>query len=225
MNILAWTLRHNNPHRLSFDIGSQLKSIIVDRIKILEPEIKMNKFQAETDRLLLRDLAPDDFAQIHEYAAMKEVVRYMEWGPNTEDDTRLFLEESIAANAKIPRLDFELAIVLKTENKIIGGGGIHVSNRANNEGWIGYCFNENYWGKGYATEMATAIVKFGFEELCLNRIFATTAPGNKGSQNVLSKLAMKHEGTMREHKLVRGKYRDTELFAVLRRDFQSSREP
>lgn len=185
----------------------------------------MSSFQIETERLLLRDLCIDDFAHIHEYAVMPEVVRFMEWGPNTKEDTRRFLEECMEANAKTPRLDYELAIVLKSENKIIGGGGIHVSNRANNEGWIGYCFNQNYWGKGYATEMATAIVQFGFELLDLNRIFATTAPGNRGSQNVLTKLKMKHEGCMREHKLVRGSYRDTELYAVLKQDFQSSREP
>lgn len=185
----------------------------------------MSKFQLQTKRLLLRDFEMEDFEQVHEYASQPEVSRYMEWGPNTADDTRRFLTESIALNSKDPRLDFELAVVLKSENRILGGGGIHVSSRANNEGWIGYCFNQDHWGKGYATEAALALVEYGFNHLKLNRIFATTAPGNKASQNVLQKVAMKHEGSMREHKLVRGVYRDTELFAVIKSDFQSSREP
>lgn len=206
-------------------MGSPLIFICTDERTILRLVIKVSKFHIETNRLLLRDLVIEDFNQVHEYAAMPEVVRYMEWGPNTKDDTRHFLQESIDLNSKSPRLDFELGVVLKSENRIIGGGGIHVSNRPNNEGWIGYCFNQAYWQKGYATEMAMALVKFGFEQLNLNRIFATTAPGNIGSQNVLAKTGMKHEGTMREHKLVRGAYRDTELFAVVKRDFQSSREP
>lgn len=182
----------------------------------------MNKFSLETKRLILRDLEPDDFACVHAYACQSEVVKYMEWGPNTESDTRNFLNESIALNSKNPRLDYELAIIFKEENKLIGGGGIHVSNRENNEGWIGYCYNQDYWGRGLATEAAQALIKFGFEHLELNRIFATTAPGNDGSQNVLKKIGMKHEGCMREHKLVRGAYRDTELFAVIKSDLRVS---
>ncbi len=181
----------------------------------------MNKFSLETERLILRDLQSDDFEAVHSYACQMEVVQFMEWGPNTEDDTKKFLAESIASNNKNPRVDFELGIVLKKENKLIGGGGIHVSNRENNEGWIGYCFNKNYWGNGYATEMAMALVNYGRLHLNLNRIFATTDPLNKGSQNVLQKVGMKHEGTMRQHKLVRGEYRDTELFALVASDFLS----
>lgn len=179
----------------------------------------MNTFRLETERLILRNLEPQDFDSVHAYASEPEVVKYMEWGPNTESDTRNFLNESIALNSKNPRLDYELAMILKEGNILVGGGGIHVSNRENNEGWIGYCYNKNYWGKGFATEAAQALVKFGFEELQLNRIFATTAPGNQGSQNVLKKVGMKHEGCMRQHKLVRGKYRDTELFAVIKTDY------
>jgi len=185
----------------------------------------MSKFELRTKRLLLRDLQMEDLPQLHSYACREEVVRFMEWGPNTEDDTKKFLEISIELNNKNPRLDYELAIVLESEDRILGGGGIHVSNRLNNEGWIGYCFHDHNWGKGYATEFANALVEFGFSELNLNRIFATTDPGNAASQHVLKKVAMKHEGTMREHKLVRGAYRDTELFAVVKKDFQSSREP
>ena len=169
----------------------------------------------QTKRLVLRDFNEDDWEAVHEYASDPEVVRYMEWGPNTEEETRNFIKRAISHQNEKPRRNFTLAIVLKSEGKLIGGCGIVVSDPENRQGYIGYCLNRNFWGRGYATEVAEALVKFGFERLNLHRIFATCDPKNLASARVLEKVGMKLEGHLREHKLAKGKWKDSLLYAIL----------
>jgi RimJ/RimL family protein N-acetyltransferase len=130
----------------------------------------------ETERLILREFREEDWKAVHEYASDLEVVRYMDWGPNTEEETRNFIRRAISQQNEKPRRNFTLAIVLKSENRLIGGCGIIISDPANQQGYIGYCLNRSFWSRGYATEDAKALVRFGFEKLNLHRIFATCDP-------------------------------------------------
>ncbi|MGH7447752.1 MAG: GNAT family N-acetyltransferase, partial [Longimicrobiales bacterium] len=63
----------------------------------------MKNVELRTQRLLLRELRADDFAAVHSYASDREVVRFMEWGPNTKADTRAFLQKAEAMAAARPR--------------------------------------------------------------------------------------------------------------------------
>ena len=173
-----------------------------------------------TRRLLLRDLKEADWRDVYEYASDLEVVRYMDWGPNTLEETKGFIKRALADRKQRPRHVYTLAIVSKSENKVIGSCGIHVSSPDNREGWLGYCFNRRYWGKGYATETTKALVDFGFEQLKLHRIFATCDPRNAGSARVLEKADMKREGYVREHKWAKGKWRDSLLYAILEHEWK-----
>lgn len=114
-----------------------------------------------------------------------------------------------------PRYDYELAVILKQNGILIGGCGIHITNIKNKEGSIGYCYDNKYWRNGYASETASAIIKFGFQELNLHRIFATCCPDNIGSAKVMEKIGMKKEGRLREHKLQKGKWRDSFIYSIL----------
>jgi RimJ/RimL family protein N-acetyltransferase len=168
-----------------------------------------------TERLLLRDFEEADWKAAHSYGSDPEVVRYMDWGPNTVEDTKQFIQRAIAHQKEQPRRTYTLAIVLKLENNLIGGCGIYVSNLENREGWIGYCLNRNFWKQGYATETAKALLKLGFTQLNLHRIFATCDPANIASAHVLEKIGMQREGHFREHKWAKGEWRDSLLYAIL----------
>ncbi len=172
---------------------------------------------------MLRDLSRDYWQAVHSYASDPEVVRYMDWGPNTEKETRNFIQRAIDNKEEQPRRNYTLAIVLKTEDKLIGGCGINVSNPDNREGWIGYGLNRNFWGKGYGTESAKALLKFGFEELNLHRIFATCKTENTASAHVLEKIGMKREGHLREHKWTKGRWHDSFLYAILEQEWNQQK--
>lgn len=168
-----------------------------------------------TERLLLRDLQSSDLEAVRKYSSDPEVVQYMDWGPNTDKDDKEFLERSKAARKETPRRNFTLAIVMKDTKRLIGSCGIHESNPADREGWIGYCLNRQYWGRGFGTETAKSLLDFGFDDLRLHRIFATCVPANTASAHVLEKAGMRLEGHFRQHRWVKGKWRDSLLYAIL----------
>ncbi|MCT4565741.1 MAG: GNAT family N-acetyltransferase [Maledivibacter sp.] len=172
----------------------------------------------ETSRLRLRDFIKEDWESIHIYASNKDVVKFMEWGPNTEEDTKNFISMAIYSQKQSPRDNYDLAVILKETGKLIGGGTINVYNRKNKDGLIGYCFNPNYWRMGYATELAEGLLHFGFKELKLHRIHATCDIKNIGSAKVLEKIGMKREGHLREHIWISDRWRDSYLYSILDRE-------
>jgi len=99
----------------------------------------------ETERLIIRELNEDDFKAIHIYASNHEVTMYLPFGPNSEIDTKLFLKKTIDCQIQNPRRDYELAVILKQNSILIGGCGIHITSINNNEGSIGYCYDNKYW--------------------------------------------------------------------------------
>lgn len=179
----------------------------------------MNKI--ETARLLLREFAEDDAEAVQEYASDPEVVTFMPWGPNTQDETRDFIARAIAARNEEPRMKHDFAIILKSTEVLIGGCGIYLTTKQNREGYIGYCTNRLFWGLGHATEVAEALIDYGFSELRLHRIFATCDPANIASARVLEKSGMQHEGRMRENEMLRGRWRDSSLYAVLEHEWKA----
>ena len=82
-----------------------------------------------TERLVLRDYVEGDWRAVHQYAADPEVVRFMDWGPNTEQQTRDFIARTIGQHQANPRRGYELAVVLKDGGRLIGGCGLRVRRR------------------------------------------------------------------------------------------------
>lgn len=159
---------------------------------------------------------------MHVYSSDPEVVRFMLWGPNTVEDTKAFIKRSIAFQQEQPRRNCNLAVILTAENRLIGSCGIYISNPDWREGYIGYVFNRNYWKKGYATETSKALLKFGFEQLSLHRIYAYCNPANTASAHVLEKSGMQLEGHFREHRWMKGRWVDTLQFAILDHEWKQS---
>ena len=173
----------------------------------------------QTKRLTIRDFEVADWEAVHSYGSECEVVQYLPFGPNSEEDTKNFVQKVIAFQRDEPRQDFHLAAILKAEKQLIGGCRIAVLDQLNRGGSIGYCFNRHFWGKGYATEAARALLDFGFEQLDLHRIFATCSSENIASARVLEKIGMRQEGYIREHEWIKGKWRDSLIYAILEHEW------
>jgi ribosomal-protein-alanine N-acetyltransferase len=174
--------------------------------------------ELHTERLHIREFEPTDEADIHEYASDPEVCRFMEWGPNTHEETRTFLARKLERMKNEPRTEFELAVVLMAERKVIGGVGIRIKSTKHREGDIGYVLGRRYWNRGIVTEASRAVLDYGFTQLKLHRIYATCDAENRGSARVMEKLGMRYEGRKRENAFEKGRWRDTVMYAILEDD-------
>lgn len=175
--------------------------------------------QLNNNKLLLREFAPEDWKDVHEYASMPEVSIYQTWGPNSPEQSRVFVEEAIAASEESPRKRFAFAVVLKESGIVIGSGELNIRSEANKNGEISYIIHPGYQGQGMGTEVALLLIQFGFSELNLHRIFGTCHPNNIASGKVLQKLGMKYEGRLRENMLIRDGWRDSNLYSILKEEW------
>ena len=171
------------------------------------------------NRVVLREMEEDDWVDVHKYASQEKVCQYQPWGPNTERESIDFVKQVIFDAEKKNRSRFVFAVILKGNGEMIGAGEINIRDYTNRIGEIAYIINPEYWGLGYATEIATVLISFGFAQLHFHRIFATCNPRNIGSSRVLEKVGMTMEGRIRESLLVKDGWRDSLIFGILKQEW------
>jgi ribosomal-protein-alanine N-acetyltransferase len=176
----------------------------------------MASVELSTTRLRLRDFELGDYQAVHAFATDLAVVSYVEWGPNTPEETQAFLREAITSADLSPRQRYALAVVVHSDaERLIGSIELRVVSFEHRRGEIGYVLAREWWGFGYATEAARRLLDFGFDQLGLHKISATCDPENRASVAVLTKIGMHQEGVLRDYVYVRGQWRDRLLFSVI----------
>jgi ribosomal-protein-alanine N-acetyltransferase len=170
----------------------------------------------ETKRLRVRPYSEADIPELLPLIGTREVaattLRIAH--PYTEQDARAFLELAKEAGK------MWLAITLLSDGRQIGGIGMRIEEQ-HRHAELGYWLGVPYWGQGYATEAGREMIRYGFEELDLHRIFATHFAHNPASGNILRKLGMRHEGCQREHLLKWGQFVDSEIYGLLRHEWEA----
>lgn len=145
-----------------------------------------------TDRLILRPFSMDDVSASYEMEQNPAVNKY------TGDGGVKSLEVMGQLISNVINVDYanygfgRMAIVSIEDNCFIGFAGLKYLADID-EVDLGYRLRQEYWGRGLATEASAACVKFGFEELGLDKIVAFVEPENVGSSRVLDKLGFQFE--------------------------------
>lgn len=153
------------------------------------------KIYQETERLQLREIHPIDVEGILKLDTDPEVHRYL---GNNPIKTK---EEALAAIQYI-RQQYQdngigrWAVINKSTNEFIGWSGLKLvkeeTNNHINYYDLGYRFQQEHWGKGYATETAIASLDYAFNNLKTNEVHAMVDCQNKGSNNVLQKVGLQY---------------------------------
>ncbi len=174
-----------------------------------------------TARLLLRPFTLDDVAAAAELAGEREIAEMIPNIPHpyTEEDAenwirthRPDLEEGKKINC---------AITLKSDGRLLGAISLGL-RKAHHAAEMGYWIGKPYWGRGYCTEAARELLRYGFEELELNRIEARHLTSNPASGRVMIKIGMTYEGILRELMFHRGKFRDLAVYSILRSEYPAA---
>lgn len=160
----------------------------------------------------LARFTPGDVDDVHAFASDPLVCAHTTWGPNTPEDTRDFV-----AQACRPVPGTVLHAVVR-DDRVIGSASVWTTSAADRCGEMGYVLHRDHWGRGYATLVARALLRIGFDELGLARVAATCAPANAASVRVLEKAGLVREGLLRGDRLVRGARRDSLVLARLSTD-------
>ena len=176
--------------------------------------------EIELERLYLRPYTLADANDVQNLAGDWEIAKTTLNVPHPYEDG--MAEEWI----KTHRKEFEkgnlvtLAITHHEEGYLIGTINIKLNQKFEN-GELGYWIGKRYWNNGYCTEAAKGMLKYGFEELKLNRIYATYLKRNPASGKVMKKLGMKYEGTLREHVKRWGEFDDLVYYGLLKEEYYS----
>lgn len=107
------------------------------------------------------------------------------------------------------------AVVDKVSDQLIGEVSLRIDRRSG-EAMLSYWIGEPYWGRGYGTEAASLIVRYGFEDLRLGRIRARYSPKNVASGRVLQKVGLRYEGRSRRFNTKLGMPEDLALYGLSR---------
>ena len=173
-----------------------------------------------TDRLRLREFVAADWQAVRAYQSDPRYLRFYQWEERSEADVRAFVQMFIGFQQEAPRRTFQLAITLPESGELIGNCGIRVRDPAARAADIGYELDPRFWGHGYATEAARAMLAYGFGPLDLHRITAECLAENTASAHVLEKIGMRREGHLRENIWMKGRWWDTLHYAILASEWQ-----
>jgi len=174
-----------------------------------------------TARLNLREFVRTDFRAVYAYSSDPRVTRYLFFGPRDEDNTADYLDGLLASQRERPRTRFELAVEEIASGRVIGACDLSLIER--NVVDLGYMLGIENWGKGYATEIALALVDAAFFDLRADRVISTVDINNGASIRVLEKIGMRWEAVFRKHRRAKNRWWDCHLFVLPREVWEATR--
>lgn len=180
--------------------------------------------QLETERLILRDFRDEDAQDLVEGLNNIDVTKWLSVVPfpYTLENARSFINYCKGESRKEPRINYDFAVILKSESKLIGCvslNNINYFHRIAPSG--GIWFNKNYHGKGYATEAFNKRIEFAFNQLELRKIENGYFKGNESFRKLQLKLGYKEEGIRVQHYRCRstGNIVDEVITGLLKNDW------
>ncbi len=148
----------------------------------------------ETPRLIIYSPSWGELDNMCALQADADVMQFIGQGVRSREEVTLGLEKALKHQEKY---GYSLGSVYeKNTGNFVGRAGlIHLSyDESQPDIEVGYALIKDAWNKGYATELAGALIHWGFKHLPVKRLVAVINPKNERSRHVLEKLKMKYVG-------------------------------
>jgi RimJ/RimL family protein N-acetyltransferase len=174
----------------------------------------------ETENLILRPLALSDAPEVQRLAGDAAIASTTLNVPHPYEDgmAEAWITSSQQKIADGTLVNF--AIARKTDSRLVGCISLIDIDPSHCHAELGYWVGKPYWNNGYCTEAVRAMIRYGFEDLRLNRICAWHFTRNPASGRVMQKAGMLYEGRQRQHVRKWDAFEDLEMYGILRSDLQ-----
>ena len=176
--------------------------------------------ELRTARLRLREVRPDDAADLFAVHSDPAVMRY--WGYPAWTDMRQAhdkIAQIAQQRATLPLMVW--AIADAASDRLIGSTALFSINTDQGRAEIGYSLARAWHGQGLASEALQAVFSHAFQTVALRRIEADVDPRNGPSRRLLERFGFVEEGLLRERWQVEGELCDSLLYGLLRRDWRA----
>lgn len=173
----------------------------------------------DTPRLILRRITPDYSDDMYDYSRMPEVTEYLLWDPHSDPDYTYRYLCQVQRQYREGKF-YDWGLIDRQSGRLIGTCGFTSFDPNHDRAEVGYVLHPDYWGHGLAPEALSAVLRYGFVKLGLNRVEAHYMAENTRSRAVMEKCGMKFEGVLRQYLLVKGKYRDIGFCSILRSEYE-----
>ncbi|HEX2966449.1 MAG TPA: GNAT family N-acetyltransferase [Syntrophorhabdaceae bacterium] len=144
----------------------------------------------ETARLVLCKIRSDDATGLTSMLSNPVVMKWLfGLGPMTDDEARRFIEEYFTFGRSLSGLG---VLRVKSSDEFVGFAGLLPCRYLYEDDYeIGFALTQEHWGKGYATEIGTAQIAYGFDTFKVRRLLGLAHPQNTASLKTLEKIGMK----------------------------------
>ena len=174
----------------------------------------------ETQRLCLRKPRAADIPRIVQFADNEKIYEMTMNMPHPYNEEAAIAWINMANEGLKDDSHFIFAIAQKPDDELIGGIGLKVNNRFN-RAELGFWLGEPFWNSGFMSEATRAIIRFGFEELDLHKIFAHHMTKNPASGQVMKKNGMRKEGLLEDHVLKDDTHQSLVVYGITKSAFQA----
>jgi len=178
----------------------------------------MELFTKQTDRLTLRLINPSVFHWAYKELSDAEISTLFQF---KEESDLVTAKQRYAEGIESWWFKFAWFQIFRTSDlKYLGWCGFHTIVVNHQRGEVGYVLEaKEERNKGYMGEALKAVLKYGFNELNLNRIEALTSPTNEISQKLLLANGFVHEGELRRHYLKDGVFENSVFYGLLKEEY------
>lgn len=174
----------------------------------------------ETDRLLLRPLAPADADDVTAYQSLEECVRFVPFGVRNKDDVLAAFARQPAAESLERDGDYYiLGLEDKVTGKVVGQVNAGFERAEPKTASIGYLTHSAFWRKGITREAIVALINYLFDIEKVERLTAWIVAGNDASEAFAQALGMRREATFVDSEVQKGELISLHVYAMLKHEW------
>jgi ribosomal-protein-alanine N-acetyltransferase len=180
--------------------------------------------QFQSERLIFREYTEEDFEIFYRLFSNEQVMKYAFMDRySSKEDVLVYFRQVLENNNTVNnRKAYEYAVFLVSDGSFIGFADIMVyqSNQSGGCCEIGYFLLPDFWGRGYATEIASSLVGISFKFLNFHRVAASCNVNNHKSEKVMKKTGMVKEGEARKVRFKEGRWDNELQYSILIEDWK-----